>query len=914
MAYLRQMSGADIDEESHAELKLHQLAIGQKYLSTRIEQIFKAALELVPEQRAQFLAEACADNPNLRGEVESLLNAHEKASHVNEGLASDVAADLSADTSHAVPLRSIGPFTIEDKLGAGGMGEVYLARDKLGRKVALKLLTPKFRNDQSEVARFQQEAHTLLALNHPNIVTIYDIGEVDSVYYIASELVEGETLRELIQKRDLNLHEVLEIAIQVATGLAAAHEKGIVHRDIKPENIMIRRDGYVKVVDFGIAKLTGLQAATEPEAPTIPQVHTAQGTVVGTVAYMSPEQARGLKVDARTDVWSLGVVLYEAIARRKPFWEKTTQDLIGSILKTEPAPLARYASEVPETFEWIVSRALRKEKEARYQTATELLLDLKELRKKLEYENSVATESLGSPRVTAEADTRSVATMGSNAHPESLITKVNRYKSSLIIGLLLMAGIVVVLTNYLRAKSPNVAIESIAVLPFQNGSGNPDLEYLSDGMTESLINSLSQLPNLSVKAPGTVFRYKAKEVDPQRVATELSVQAILNGRVVQRGDDLTLYLSLVEASSGNQIWGEEYNRKLADLVALQGEIARDVSQKLRARLSAPEEQKVAKNYTSSSEAYQLYLRGRYHLVRLSIPELQTAIAYFQKAVELDPNYPLAYVGLATAYRALTLSGELPTTELSLKAKAVAQKAVELDDTLAEAHAALGIVSYFYDWKWQEADNEFKRALQLNPNSSDAHQWYAIMLIGVGRHSEAVAEIRRAREIDPLNLLINAQEVQVLFYARQTDQALASAQKALELDPNYWFVRLWASAAYAEKGMFAEAISEARAARQIRQVGSHATAFLAYALAKSGKKAEARAELDELLKLSKQRYVSSYNIALIYSGLGDHEQALAWLERGVDERDPKMVVLKVDPKLNDLHNDPQFQVLLRRVGL
>jgi TolB-like protein/Flp pilus assembly protein TadD len=456
-------------------------------------------------------------------------------------------------------------------------------------------------------------------------------------------------------------------------------------------------------------------------------------------------------------------------------------------------------------------------------------------------------------------------------------------------------------------------IESIAVMPFVNASGNNDVEYLSDGMTESLINSLSQLPKLSVKARSSVFRYKGKEVEPQQVAAQLSVQAILNGRFVLRGDDLTLYLSLVDARNGNQLWGEQYDRKLADLLSLQREIARDVSQKLRARLSGSDEQKVAKIYTANKEAYELYLKGRYHLHKLTPPEIKEGISYFQQAIQIDPSYALAYAGLADAYRTSGLVGDMAPTEFFPKAKAAAQNAIAIDDTLAEAHAELGFTIFWYDWDWNASENQLKRALELDPNSPDAHLFYAHLLSNTGRHSEGLAEVERARALDPLDFRIRGLEAQFLVHAGKPDEALTLLHKISELIPNDWFSHMFASSAYIEKGMFAEAVVEARKARELNSFNSQPAAQLSYALAKSGKQAEARGVLEELLKLSTQRYVSPGNIALAYNGLGERDKTFTWLERGFEQRDAKMVFLKVEPKWNNLRDDPRFQDLLRRVG-
>lgn len=476
--------------------------------------------------------------------------------------------------------------------------------------------------------------------------------------------------------------------------------------------------------------------------------------------------------------------------------------------------------------------------------------------------------------------------------------------------------VVAVFVGYRVLISPaanGAPITSIAVLPFTNESGNPELEYLSDGMTESLINSLSQLPQLSVKARSSVFQYKGKSTDVQRIASEFSVQAIVEGRLVQHGDDLTLYLALVDGRNGNQIWGDQYNRKLKDLVSLQSEIARDVSHKLRVRLSGTEEQNLAKNYTENTDAYQLYLRGRYHFLRLTTPEIKVSISQFQQAIDLDPSYALAYVGLAGAYRALAIGAELSPSEFLPKAKQTAQKAIEIDDNLAEAHAELAFIMLWYDWDWTAVENQCKRALELDPKSAEAHLNYAHILSNTGRHSEALAEAKRARELDPLNVRTAALEGEFLIHAGRTDEALAGLQKIFELEPNYWFAHMFAASAYIEKGMLSEAITEALKAKELSGASAHPEAFLGYALAQAGQRPAARAVLNELLKSSDEHYVRSYHIALIYNGLGEHDATLTWLERGFKERDPKMALLNAEPKWNNLRNDAHFQDLLRRMG-
>jgi eukaryotic-like serine/threonine-protein kinase len=832
-----------------------------------------------------------------------------------------------------VPNTNLSHYRIVSKIGAGGMGEVYLAEDtRLRRKVALKTLPAEFASNRDRMRRFEQEAQAAAALNQPNIAHIYEIGEHDGTNFIVMEFIDGLTLRERMRQTPMKLGEVLDVAVQIASALSAAHAGGIIHRDIKPENIMLRRDAIVKVLDFGLAKLTERVPPNlvDTEAPTRAVIKTESGVVMGTAIYMSPEQARGLQVDARTDIFSLGVLVYEMVAGRLPFEGSNTNEILASILSdNEPQPLARFSREVPAELERIVSKALRKDREERYQTARDLLIDLKTLKDEQTFEDKLKRSGQPESASLAPVATAGGATVATVDQPivwsdelatdratssaEYIVTEIKRHKLAAISALAVLALGVTGLIAYLRARNTEVAIESLAVLPFVNASGNSDVEYLSDGMTETLINSLSQLPHLSVKARSSVFRYKGKDVDTQQVASQLSVQAILNGRFVLHGDDLTLYLSLVDARNGNQVWGEQYGRKLQDLVALQKEIARDVSQKLRARLSSADEQRLAKNYTENTEAYQLYLKGRYHLLKLTPPEIQTSISYFQQALDIDPSYALAYVGLADAYRSFALVGEMAAGDFFPKAKRAAQKALEIDDALAEAHAELGFTIFWYDWDWNAAENQLERALVLNPNNADTHLFYAHLLSNTGRHAEGLAEVKRARELDPLELRINGLEAQFLVHAGKPDEALARLQKILELNPNSWFPHMFASSAYIEKGMFAEAIAEARKASELNSFNSQPTAQLGYALAKSGKLSEARGMLEELLKRSAEHYVSPGNIALIYNGLGDRDKTFAWLERGFEQRDAKMVFLKVEPKWNNLRDNPRFQVLMRRVG-
>jgi len=818
------------------------------------------------------------------------------------------------------------------------MGEVYLAEDtKLDRKVAIKFLNQDFSKDEDKLNRFVREAKAASALNHPNILTVHEIGEADGQNYIATELIDGTTLRQhLAQREPLPLNTILKIGVQVAEALSAAHQAGIIHRDIKPENIMIRRDGYAKVLDFGLAKLSEPGAvatgSSGTEDPTRIQVNTNPGVVMGTVSYMSPEQARGNPTDARTDIWSLGVVIYEMLAHKVPFAGDTTSHTIVSILEKEPLAL----ESVPAELQRIVRKALTKDTDMRYQSARDLLIDLKNLRRDLDIQgelersiipNREVATGLINDRATQVYASGSLATRSGQAAPatqtpssssslEYAVTQAKSHKLlTVIVGTVLVAVVVTVAYFAFLRKGNSTAgqIKSIAVMPFVNEGGNIDLEYLSDGMTDTLISSLSQLPNLNVKARSSVFRYKGKETSPQTIGKELNVQAILNGRVAQHADQLTLTLELVDAQTENVIWSDQYNRKQADLVSLQSEIARDVSAKLRTKLSGTEEQKVAKTYTANPEAYQLYLKGLFHWNKRTPESLRTAIEYFNQAIAKDPNYAQAYAGMALAYAILPEYSAGMPEETIPKAKAAARKALELDETLAEAHTALAHALFTYDRNLPESNREFQRALELNPNFATAHQWYADNLVVMGRFDESIAEGKRSVELDPLSLITNLELGANYNYARQPDQAIAQLGKAVDLDKNWYLAHMVLCQVYLSKGQHSEAAGECEKARALND-DPLVLAFLARAYASSGKKDEAMKLLAQMNEIAKQRYLPAYGFAVAYAGLGNKDQAFQWLERSLQDRAWDINFLKVDPLMDNLHSDPRFADLVKRVGL
>jgi len=806
------------------------------------------------------------------------------------------------------------------------MGEVYLALDaKLERHVALKLLPDKFILDKERLHRFVREAKAASALNHPNIITIHEIGEENGAHFIATEYIEGETLRRKLQTERLEIDETLSIAMQIAAALDAAHRNGIVHRDIKPENVMLREDELVKVLDFGLAKLTEKKddATSDTEAPTQVLVKTTLGVVMGTTAYMSPEQARGREVDARTDIFSLGAVMYEMLTGRLPFAGETTADILGALLHKEPQPLRELAPETPADLQHIVSKALRKDKDERYQTIKSLLADLRTLKQEIEFaaklersaspeRDRVASASQSPVATTANVALSSTGMQAATVRPTSsaeyITSGIKQRKGSFsaALAILVVAALSFGYWYFSRSSPTTTQIESIAVLPFKNESVNSDTEYLSDGISEALINSLTELRQLRVIARSTAFRYKGREVDPQRVGRDLNVRAVLTGRVRQIGDRLDIQVDLVDATTGAQLWGEGYERKVSDVLAVKQAIAREVTEKLRLRLSGEEQQLLVRRDTTNAEAYQFYLRGRFHWNKRRVKDLQQAIEYFQQAVAVDPNYALGYAGLADAYTLFSGFSDIPSRELMPKAKEAALRALSLDDGLAEAHAALGLILLLYDYDFAGAERESKRAIELNPNYATAHHFYSRLLSAQGRHEEAFAEIRRALEIDPLALPINWFYGHALFHARKYDESIAQLKKTLELDANFPGTHNHLARVYQAKGNYTESVEEYAKYQEL--IGEQRNAALVReSFAKGGWQGFVRAMVE-------RPDLSPYLRAHFYAALGEKDKAFAELNKAYENRDGFVVMyLKVDPRLDPLRSDPRFQDLLRRVG-
>ncbi|HEV2063127.1 MAG TPA: protein kinase [Thermoanaerobaculia bacterium] len=750
----------------------------------------------------------------------------------------------------------VGPYEVLSPIGAGGMGEVYKARDsRLGREVAIKVLPAHLAGDPEALARFEREARAVAALSHPNIVAIYDCGRDGDVAFAVMELLEGESLRSRLSRSALPWRKVVEIGIAVGEGLSAAHARGVIHRDLKPENVFVTSEGLVKILDFGLAR--GCRTdwiSGESRDPTRPFL-TEPGTVLGTVGYMSPEQVRGEEVSVPGDIFSVGCVLYEMLTGHGPFRRGSGGETIAAVLNEEPPALADSGKKIPPELDRIVAHCLEKSSSGRFHSARDLVFALQALQS-----GSRATESL-------------------------------------------------------RGTSFRGRGKSLAVLPFANVGAEPSADYLADGITETVISNLAQLPRLRVMARSTVFRYKGRAVDPRRVGRELNVSAILTGTVVPRAGTLHIGVELVDVANGWQLWGHQYDCKPADIFSVQEEIANEISEKLRIKLTQQERKRLVKRHTQNTEAYHLYLKGRYHWNRRTEEGFQKAIEYFEQAILKDAEYALAYAGLADSYTLLGSAGYGSSLGTAMaKAKAAAEKALQLDESLAEAHASLGFVKFRFDWDFRAAEREFQRAVELNPGYSVAHHWYALYLTAMDRQDEALGEIRRAQELEPLTNIVNTAVGRVFHFARRYDEAIQALRQVLDMDPNFVQVHFDLGLCYAAKSMFPDAISELHRAAALSGGRTLTKAALGYVYAVAGQTAEARKVLEELHELPERNDGGAFYLAMVCAGLQDTEQAFKWLDKACQERSGLLVYLKVEPIFDPLRSDSRFLDLMQRVGL
>jgi serine/threonine protein kinase/Tfp pilus assembly protein PilF len=796
--------------------------------------------------------------------------------------------------------QTISHYRIVEQLGAGGMGVVFKAQDsRLERAVALKFLPEKLAQQPEALERFRREARAASALNHPGICTIYDVGEQDGRAFIAMEFIDGETLRSHIRGKALPLGEVLELGIQIAEALEAAHAEGIIHRDIKPANIFVTKRGRAKVLDFGLAKLVrkGVAGADESaDAESEGQLadsNSIVGIISGTPSYMSPEQVRGDGLDPRTDIFSLGLVLYEMATGRQAFSGGTGGMIIEAVLTRPPVPVRSINPDIPPRLEAIIDKALNKDRDQRYQHASDLLTELRRLKREIDSGSESATQS-------------STSALLSTGKLRSLTSAGPTTGASI--------GPVTGHTRALRPERVSKLIDSLAVLPFENASRDPENEYLSDGITASLVNILATVPKLRVMAQSTVFRFKGSAIDPQAVGRELNVRAVLTGRVIQSGGSLRIGAELVDVATGSQLWGAQYDRKPGDIFAIQDEISHEISEKLRLELTRAQKRRLTKRHTQDPEAYRLYLKGRHHWNRWTEEGFYKAIEYFQQAVEKDPGYALAHAGIADTYVLLGWNSYLPPKDAFPKGKAAALEALEYDPDLGEAHTPLAAVLWLHDWQWREAEKEFQRSLELNPTYATANHWHAEYVMTMGRHAEATAQMKKSQALDPLSLIINVAIGWAHYMARRYDEALEQLRQTLELDPNYPVTHWILGLVYRTTGRYELAIVEGEKGVNLSGGSPLMRAALAHSYGKAGTTKEAREILDDLEKLAKCKYVAPHFFAGIHIGLGENDRAIEYLEKAYEEHSHWLIYLHIDPVMDDLRNDPRFQDLLRRVGL
>ncbi len=754
-----------------------------------------------------------------------------------------------------VPGNRLGPYEILAPLGAGGMGEVYRARDsKLGREVAIKVLPEEVAGNPERLARFEREAKLLASLNHPHICTIFEVGTAGAQSYLVLELIAGRPLDSLIPRDGLPVETVLRLGAQIADALAHAHQRGVLHRDLKAANVVVSAEGRAKVLDLGLAAHTRAGMAEDPTLTAA--AATAAGAVVGTLHYLSPEALRGEPADARSDLWALGVLLYEMATGERPFAGHTVFEVTSAILRELPAPLP---PRVPPGLRTAIQRCLAKEPSLRYQHAGEL---------------RAALEATQSAAAAAPASRRP-------APPSRAGRRVGR-------------------------------ISSVAVLPLDNLSGDPTQDYFADGMTEALIASLAKVASLRVISRTTAMQYKGVRKPLPEIARELRVDAVVEGAVVRSGERVRITAQLIQASTDRHLWAETYERDLSDVLALQGEVTRAIVDEIQVQLTPQEKAGLTTTRRIQPEAYEAYLKGRYAWNRRTHEDLKRAIGHFQRAIDIDPTYALAHAGLADSYNVLGFWGVLPPAECFPAALAAATRAVDLGEP-AEAHVSLAYAHLHYRWDFAESARHFAEAIRLSPNYPTAHHWYALHLSSLGRLDEAIAEMRRAEELDPLSLIVRVGTAWVLYFARRYAEARRHAAEVLELNPEFWPAHYVLGMAYGQEGQWAQAVVELERTAALFPDHPNNLATLGYAYAGASREEDARRALAQLMDLAQRRYVRPFDLALIHLGLGEKDRAIEWLEAAYREGGNWMNYLRVEPQFDRLRGDPRFADLLRRIA-
>jgi eukaryotic-like serine/threonine-protein kinase len=789
----------------------------------------------------------------------------------------------------------LGPYTILASIGAGGMGEVYRARDsRLGREVAIKVLPEKYAQDADRLARFEREARAVATLEHPNILVLHDVGTEQGITYAVMELLEGESLRSLMSQSPLPWRKVLEIGTAITEGLGAAHAKGIIHRDLKPENIFLCADGRVKILDFGLARM---EKSASPLGETGPyeSLATDTGTVMGTVGYMAPEQVTGKALDARTDLFALGCVLYEMLSGRRAFPGGTAAEVQAAILRDDPLPLPKSGPECPPSFERLIRHCLEKKPESRFQSARDLVFALRDL----------STES-------------------GMARPFQQDVKKRPLLLAGLVAVLVVLGMVSVLIyswsvfrRPVNGPGPAVPVsansDSVAVLPFDNATSDPEIEYICDGTTENVINSLTQLPKLRVIARSTAFTFKGQKSDPQKTGRDLKVRVVLTGTVSKRNNTTVLQVDLVDVDDGVQLWGKQYPLRPLDLVGVQEEIVGQVAKKMEIPLTAELEKRLTRRSTEKGEAYRLYLKGLFYFNKGTQKDLTEARDSCDRALEIDPTFALPHVGKANVFYAQSNVYFAPR-EVMPKVRAAALEALRFDAGLGDAHALLGVVKALYDWNWPEAEVEFKHALQLNPGSASTHVYYGVCMASTGRFEESVREMKLALDLDPLSTYFVAYSTLPLYFARQHDQAIQQLQSAIKLGPDSHMYHAFLGLNYEQIGEHDKAIVELNKTLEAEE-NTEGRAQLAHAYAVGGKPEDARKLLKYLMDLSqKNHYVSAFDIAMIHLGLGDTDRAFEWLHKAAEDHSEWFTYLNVDPRLDSIRSDPRFADLQKKLHL